>query len=71
MNDQIKSGDCGRFCEACARRDDEIKRLREAVMKVMENLRNKDAGVLRSGLRDNDSSRDALKNLFDLVHNKD
>jgi len=25
----FKPGDCGHFCEACARRDDEIKRLRE------------------------------------------
>jgi hypothetical protein len=28
VTDKFEVGECGHFCEACARRDDEIKRLR-------------------------------------------
>lgn len=30
----MQMGTCGHFCEACARRDDEIKRLRELTKSV-------------------------------------
>lgn len=62
---QLGIGTCGHFCEACARRDDEIKRFHEAVRNVKSHLRDSYAGVLRGGLRDNDSSRVALISRMD------
>lgn len=46
---------------------DEIERLRTAILKVKEHLRNAERGVLSLGLRDNAKSRAALKELFDMV----
>jgi len=42
-------------------------KLRQATINVMQYMRDKEMGVLRLGLKDNDSSRAALQELFNLV----
>lgn len=45
MSEKFTRGDCGHFCEACARRDDKIAVLYEALDNLIETIERVDPGV--------------------------
>ena len=68
MNVKFTKGDCGHFCEACARRDDKIAALGEALRLVSAGLKKgsiKSRPIIQFNADDEQANMQTLEEIVD------